>query len=117
MDPARLALLCQKAEHEFAGVPVGIMDQTIIASARAGHAMLLDCRDLSRHFVPLDPRNLRVVIVNSMVKHELSAGEYAARREQCQAAVAYFKRDDPSVGGCAMSRQSKLNRPRGSSTM
>src|SRR4051794_287830 len=47
MDTSRLALLCQKAEHEFAGVPVGIMDQTIVAAAKSGHAMLLDCRSLS----------------------------------------------------------------------
>ena len=97
MDPARVALLCQKAEHEYAGVPVGIMDQTIVAMGRANHAMLLDCRDLSKKFVPIDDRELRVVIVNSMVKHELTGGEYAKRRRECEEGVAFFRRETPSV--------------------
>ena len=57
MDSQRLALLCQKAEHEYAMVPCGIMDQTIVAGGKAGHAMLLDCRDLSKQFVPIDRPN------------------------------------------------------------
>src|SRR6185503_19739401 len=72
MDPGRVALLAQKAEHEYAGVPVGIMDQTIVAGGKAGHAMLLDCRDLSKRFVAIDARDVQVVIANSMVHHELS---------------------------------------------
>jgi galactokinase len=97
MDPGRVALLCQKAEHEFVGVPVGIMDMTAVVSSRAGHAMLLDCRDLTKQFVPIDDRELRVVIVNSMVKHELTGGEYARRRAECEQGVAHFKRENPSV--------------------
>jgi galactokinase len=97
MDPSRLALLCQKAEHEFAHVPSGIMDQTIVVSGKAGHAMLLDCRDLSKQYVPLDANELRIVIVNSMVKHELSGGEYAQRRKQCEAGVAFFQNHNPGT--------------------
>jgi galactokinase len=97
MDASRIALLCQKAEHEYAGVPVGIMDQTIVAAGKAGHAMLLDCRDLSKQFVPLDTRELRVVIANSMVKHELSEGEYGKRRQQCAEGVRFFQRDNGGV--------------------
>ena len=97
METGRLARICQRAEHEFAHVPCGIMDQTIVAGGRAGHAMLLDCRDLSKQFIPLDERDLRVVIVNSMVKHELTGGEYAERRRQCEAGVAHFRRKNPSV--------------------
>ena len=97
IDMSRLALLCQKAEHEYAGAPVGIMDMMIVISGRAGHAMLLDCRDLSKQFVPLDANELRVVIVNSMVKHELSTGEYGVRRKQCEEGVAYFKKQNPAI--------------------
>jgi galactokinase len=97
MDPGRLALLAQKAEHEYAGVPVGIMDQTIVAGGKAGHAMLLDCRDLSKQFIPLDEREVKIAVVNSMVKHELSGGEYAERRRQCEDGVAYFKRQNPEI--------------------
>jgi len=97
MDPQRLALLAQKAEHEYALVPSGIMDQSIIACARRGTAMLLDCRDLSKQFIPLDPNELKIVIVNTMVKHELSGGEYAERRKQCEQGVAYFRKANPEV--------------------
>ena len=97
MDPQRLALLAQKAEHEYALAPVGIMDQTIIASAKAGTAMLLDCRDLSKQFIPLDANELRVVVVNSMVKHELSGGEYGQRRKQCEQGVEFFRKENPQI--------------------
>lgn len=97
MDPMRVALISQKAEHEFANVPCGIMDQTIVAKGKAGAAMLLDCRDLSTQFIPIDQNELRVVIVNSMVKHELSGGEYRERREQCEAGVAHFRKTDESI--------------------
>ena len=97
MDSQRLALLAQKAEHEFAGVPTGIMDQTIVAAGKVNHAMLLDCRDLSKRFVPIDGKEVIVVIVNSMVKHELSGGEYAERRHQCEAGVAVLQKTHPDV--------------------
>ena len=97
IDQQRLAVICQKAEHEYAGVPVGIMDQTAVISSRAGHAMLLDCRDLSKQFVPIDAKDVRVVIVNSMVKHELTGGEYAERRRQCEEGVRYFQKSNPAV--------------------
>jgi galactokinase len=97
MDAARLAAICQKAEHEYALVPCGIMDQTIVASGRQGFAMLLDCRTLSKHFVPIDPSELRVVIVNSMVRHELTGSEYPERRRQCEEGVKLFQMDHPQV--------------------
>ena len=97
IDVQRLALLCQKAEHEYALVPSGIMDQTIVAGGKAGHAMLLDCRDLSKQFVPIDPADLRVVIANSMVEHKLVGGEYALRRRQCEEGVAFFRKSNPEI--------------------
>lgn len=97
MDLTRLALLCQKAEHEYALVPCGIMDQTIVSSGREGHAMLFDCRSGAKQYVRLDEKELRVVIVNSMVKHELSGGEYARRRKQCEQGAAFFHRQDPAA--------------------
>lgn len=97
MDRDRLALICQKAEHEFAGVPVGIMDQMIVATGKAGHATQYDCRSGVRQFVKVDPNDLRVVIANTMVKHELTGGEYAQRRRQCEAGVAYFQKTYPGA--------------------
>ncbi|MCC7350509.1 MAG: galactokinase [Phycisphaerales bacterium] len=97
MDLSRLALLCQKAEHEYACVPCGIMDQTIVSAAQAGHAMLLDCRNGIKQFIRMDEKDLRVVIVNTMVRHELSGGEYASRRKQCEEGAAFFHQQNPAI--------------------
>jgi galactokinase len=98
IDRDRLALICQKAEHEFAGVPVGIMDQMIVATGKKGCATQYDCRSGARQYVKLNPDDLRVVIVNSMVRHELTGGEYAQRRKQCEEGVAYFQKQYPGAG-------------------
>ena len=92
IDMKRLASICQWAEHKYANVPCGIMDQSIVISGKKDHAMLLDCRDLSTKFVPIDSKDLRVVVINSMVKHELSGGEYAQRRKQCEEGVAILSK-------------------------
>jgi galactokinase len=87
LDPVDKALLCQKAEHEFAGVPCGIMDQFASVMGQADHAMLLDCRSREIEQIPFADPNITVLIVNTNVKHELSGGEYAERRAQCEAAA------------------------------
>jgi galactokinase len=97
MEPMRLALICQKAEHEYALVPCGLMDQMIVATASEGNATLFDCRDGSRQYVSLDAKELRIVIANSMVRHELGSSEYAARRRQCEQATAWFQKENPSI--------------------
>ncbi|XP_039283612.1 galactokinase [Nilaparvata lugens] len=85
------ALACQKAEHDFAGVPCGIMDQTIVTVGRESHAVLIDCRTNGLMWVPITDHNLVFVITNSNVRHELSSGEYAVRRDQCERAAALLK--------------------------
>jgi galactokinase len=87
LDPVAKALLCQQAEHEYAGVPCGIMDQFISALGRADHLMLLDCRSQQVEHIPLVDESITVMIVNSNVKHELAGGEYADRRSQCESAA------------------------------
>ncbi|MEQ8847586.1 galactokinase [Botrimarina sp.] len=86
-SPAERALLCQRAEHEGAGVPCGVMDQFSSALCRAGHLMLLDCRSREPRMVPLADGSVAVLITNSNVKHELTGGEYAERRAQCEEAA------------------------------
>lgn len=82
-----LALLCQKAEHEFAGAPCGIMDQSIVAMGQAGRALLLDCRDGATRYIPFDDPGLVVLVADTKVKHDIADGGYAARRDQCYAAA------------------------------
>ena len=82
-----LALLCQRAEHEFAGVPCGIMDQFAVTFGTAGNALLLDCRSRSMRHVPLAAEAVQVLVINSGVRHSLADGEYARRRAECQSAA------------------------------
>lgn len=86
----RLALLCRRAENEFAGVPCGIMDQMAAACCTAGHALHLDTRDLTQRQVPFDleARGLRLLVVDTRVKHALGDGAYAERRAGCEAGAA-----------------------------
>ncbi|MCC7407759.1 MAG: galactokinase [Phycisphaeraceae bacterium] len=87
IDTVAKALLCQKAEHEYAKVPCGIMDQFISVMGQAGHALLLDCRTHDTVQVRLDDPAVAVLIINTNVRHELSGGEYAQRRRQCEEAA------------------------------
>ena len=87
LDPVDKALLCQKAEHEYAGMPCGIMDQFTSVLGRADHLLLLDCRSRKTELVPMNDPEICVLITNTNVKHELVGGEYAQRREQCETAA------------------------------
>ena len=87
IDPVEKALLAQTAEHDFAGVPCGIMDQFISALGREGNLLLLDCRTRKTELVPMSDPSVSLLVVNTNVKHELGTGEYAKRRAECEAAA------------------------------
>ncbi|MCD0483934.1 galactokinase [Streptacidiphilus sp. ASG 303] len=89
-EPAELALLAQRAENDFVGVPCGVMDQTASTCCIAGHALFLDTRDLTSRHVPLDlaAAGLRLLVVDTRVKHDLADGAYAERRAGCERAAA-----------------------------
>src|SRR6202142_3707086 len=85
-SPVELAKICQRAENEFAGARCGIMDQMIACCGRANYALILDCRTLGFRLLPLFP-DAQFVVCNSMVKHDHAAGEYNARRADCETAT------------------------------
>ena len=89
-DPAELAHLAHLAETDFVGVPCGIMDQFVSANAQAGSAILLDCRTLEWRAIAL-PAGLAIVVVNSMVKHELGQSAYRTRVAECAEAARMLK--------------------------
>jgi len=91
-----VAKLCRQAENNFVGARVGIMDQFVSCMGRMGHAILLDCRSLEFKLVPI-PRDIRLVVCNTTVKHDLASGTYNTRREECEEAVRYFVTWDPTV--------------------
>jgi galactokinase len=86
----RLAVLAQRAENDFAGVPTGGMDQRASLLCTAGHALLLDCRTDDTEQVPFDPdaSGLHLLVVDTRAHHALADGQYAARREECARACA-----------------------------
>jgi galactokinase len=96
LAPLELVRACQRAEHEYAGTRCGMMDQFIITFGRLQHALMLDCRSFEYRPVPI-PEDARVVVANSMVRHELAAGEYNRRRADCEAGVRILRRHLPGV--------------------
>jgi len=86
IDRMALAKLCRQAENEFVGIRCGLMDQFISCFGHSGHALLLDCRQLDYKLLPL-PENVKLVVCNTMVKHELASSEYNARRAECEEGV------------------------------
>jgi galactokinase len=83
VDLTTVAKMCQKAEHLYAEMRCGIMDQFISCYGRAGHALLLDCRSLDSQLFPI-PRDVRLMLCNTMVRHEHASGGYNTRRHECE---------------------------------
>ncbi len=96
LDRSSIARLCQRAENEFVGARCGIMDQFTCLHGQRGHAILLDCRNLKFTALPL-PADVKLVICNTMVKHSLAAGEYNARRAECEACVRELSKMHPGI--------------------
>jgi galactokinase len=96
LELAGVARLCQRAENEFVGARVGIMDQFASCFGNVDNAILLDCRSLEYTLLPLPP-GLTMVICNTMVRHGHSGGEYNDRRSQCEQGVQLLKRFFPPV--------------------
>ncbi|MFF4018015.1 galactokinase [Streptomyces sp. NPDC001843] len=86
----QLARLCQRAENVYVGAPTGIMDQTASACCEEGHALFLDTRDLSQQQIPFDlaAEGMRLLVVDTQVKHAHSGGEYGKRRAGCEKGAA-----------------------------
>jgi galactokinase len=96
IDRLQLALACQHAENDFVGMRCGLMDQFISCFGEKGHALLLDCRSLEFKLLPL-PEDVKVVVCNTMVKHDLAASEYNARRAECEEGVRLLAQEIPQV--------------------
>jgi galactokinase len=92
----QVAQLCQRAENEFVGARVGIMDQFVACLGKAGHALMLDCRSLAYQFVPI-PAGVSIVICNTMVRHKLAGGEYNVRRAECEEGVRLLAKRIPGI--------------------
>ncbi|MFA6402067.1 MAG: galactokinase [Salinivirgaceae bacterium] len=92
-----LVKFAQMAEHEYAGVNCGIMDQFASMHGKANHVIKLDCRSLEYQYFPLDTTNHLLVLVNTGVKHSLASSEYNKRRQECENGVALLKKYQPNI--------------------
>lgn len=97
LAPLTIAKIAQHAEHAFAGVNCGIMDQYACLFGKAGHALMLDCRDLTHQYVPWQPDALQLVLVDTRVKHALASTAYNDRRRACETAVQKLSAVFPGI--------------------
>ncbi len=93
----QLTQFAQKAEHEYAGVQCGIMDQFASIHGQTNQVIQLDCRSLAYELFPLDMTNHLLVLVNTGVKHALASSEYNIRRQECEAGVRLLKQYDSGI--------------------
>jgi len=97
MDPLTMVKLAQKAENEFVGVQCGIMDQFASMFGRKNHVIQLDCQSLEYKYAPFNTDGIRIVLLDTNVKHSLASSEYNTRRQQCEAGVALIQAYHPQV--------------------
>ncbi len=97
LDKIKMLQLAQKAEHVFAGVNCGIMDQFASMLGKKDHVIKLDCRSLEYEYIPFKPDGYKIVLFNSNVKHNLASSEYNIRRKQCEEAVHIIQQYHPSI--------------------
>ena len=97
IDKFELAKVGQATEHNYIGVKCGIMDQFASVFGKEGSLIRLDCRSLEYQYFPFKPEGYRLVLVDSVVKHELASSAYNKRRESCENVVAAIKKTHPNV--------------------
>ncbi len=97
MGAADLARLCRRAEHDYAGVPCGIMDQFTSVMGLAEHALFIDCRDERVHYIRWPDPDVVVLIAESAQRHDLAESPYATRVDECRAALEHFQRTHDDV--------------------
>ncbi len=91
LNRVELALLCQRAEHNFPNVNCGIMDQFANMMGKQEQVLLLDCRSMQHQYLPLHMKGHKIVLLNSNVQHTLVSGEYNIRRQRCEEGLSILK--------------------------
>ena len=88
-----MALLCQRAEHNFPNVKCGIMDQYANMFGKKNYVMLLDCQNITHEYLPLDLKSYKIVLINSKVHHSLASSAYNRRRNECEEGLMILKEE------------------------
>ena len=97
LDPLTMVKLSQKAENVFVGLQCGIMDQFASMFGRRNHVIRLDCQSLEYVYFPFNTEGIRIVLLDTGVKHSLASSEYNTRRQQCEAGVSLVQAQHPHV--------------------
>lgn len=97
LDRMTLVRMAQLAEHEYAGVKCGIMDQFASMFGQKDHCLRLDCRSLDYTLIPLQLPGVKILLLDTHVKHSLAASEYNDRRQECEKGVEIVQKKYPQV--------------------
>ncbi len=97
IGPMELAMIGQRAEHNYAGVKCGIMDQFASLHGSKDHVMKLDCRSLEFEYFPLELQGYELILADTGVKHSLASSEYNVRRAQCEEGVSIMQKQMPGI--------------------
>ena len=97
IDKVEMVKMAQKAEHEYAGVMCGIMDQFASMMGKKNHVIKLDCNSLAYEYVPFNLDGIKILLLNTNVKHSLASSEYNTRRKECEQGVAWIKEHESMV--------------------
>ena len=97
IDRVEMVKMAQKAEHEYAGVMCGIMDQFASMMGKKNHVIKLDCNSLAYEYVPFNLDGIKILLLNTNVKHSLASSEYNTRRKECEQGVAWIKEHESMV--------------------
>ena len=116
IDKFELAKIGQATEHNYCGVNCGIMDQFASVFGKVGHLIRLDCRSLEYQYFPFNPEGYRLVLLDSVVKHELASSAYNDRRKSCENVVAAIQKRHPHVEFLRDANMDMLNEVKGEIT-
>lgn len=97
IDKFELARIGQRTEHNYVGVKCGIMDQFVSLFGKKGHLIRLDTKTMEYAYFPFDPKGYKLVLLDTVVKHELASSAYNKRRESCEHAARTIARLHPEV--------------------
>lgn len=97
IDKFELARIGQSTEHNYVGVKCGIMDQFASIFGKKGHLIRLDTKSMEHAYFPFDPEGYKLVLLDTVVKHELASSAYNKRRESCEHAARTIAKRHPEV--------------------
>ena len=113
IDKFQLAKVGQMTEHNYIGCNCGIMDQFASVFGKAGNLIRLDCRSMQYKYFPFDPKGYKLVLLNTLVKHDLATSAYNDRRKSCENVVAVLKKHYPDVESLRDANFDMLNEIKG----